>query len=138
MRGTYSYTALAGIPHVLGADDAYIAYRYGWNLAQYHTLSWNESGFRRTEGFTNPLWVYLSALWSLAGSKDLVYPGMALTSVAITAGLLAVLALLVLRQTKSAAALVGLSLLSVSPVIWLHATSGLESSVFGAGAGLLA
>ena len=138
MRGTYSYTALAGIPHVLGADDAYIAYRYGWNLAQYHSLSWNESGFRRTEGFTNPLWVYLSALWSLTGSKDLVYPGMALTSVAITAGLLAVLALLVLRQTKSAAALVGLSLLSVSPVIWLHATSGLESSVFGAGAGLLA
>ena len=70
--------------HAQGADDAYISYRYDWNLANYNILSWNESGYRMTEGFTNPLWVYLSAGWSLLGNKALVYPLMALTSVLIS------------------------------------------------------
>ncbi len=135
-RGIYDNSTV--IQNVVGADDAYIAYRYGWNLAQHHILSWNESGFRRTEGFTNPLWMLLSAGWSLLGDKALVYPGMVLTSVTMMALFLAVESQLISRKTKSAKSLIGIFLLCISPVVWLHATSGLEAGVFGAGIGLLA
>src|ERR1041385_4290853 len=74
--------------HATGADDAYISYRYGWNLVHSGILSWNESGFRQTEGFTNPLWVLLSAVWATANNKDLEYPGMTITSVILTATIL--------------------------------------------------
>ncbi len=137
-RGTYSYTAINGVPHVTGMDDAFIGFRYGWNLSHYHTLSWNESGFRRTEGFTDPMWVYLSAAWSMAGDKDLVYPGMVLFSILMTAGSLFALTVRVEEDTGSISGLLGLALLGLSPVMWLQSTSGLEGSVFGVLVGLFA
>ncbi len=135
-RGTYYYGK--EFQHVSGTDDAYISYRYGWNLLHYGILSWNESGFRRTEGFTNPLWVYLSAAWSLLGDKDWIYPGMVITSLVVMIALLFTESLLVLRNANSPKGLMGIFLLCASPVIWLHTTSGLESGIFGAGSGLLA
>ncbi len=136
-RGTYYYAVEGGFPHVLGSDDAYIAYRYGWNLVHSGNLSWNESGFRRTEGFSDPLWMYISSLWSIAGNKDLIYPGMVLTSILLTGALLAALAVLAARRTGSWTGLIGVAVLSAMPVLWLHATSGLESSAFGLALGLL-
>ncbi len=138
-RGAYSYTAAnGGFSHISGMDDAYISFRYGWNLLHFGTLSWNESGFRRTEGFTNPLWVYTSALWATLNDKGLVYPGMVLTSTLLTGGFLAILCMLTAKTTKSAAGMMGVVLLCASPLLWLHATSGLESTVFGCAIGLLA
>ena len=58
----------------LGAEDAYISCSYGWNLANYNILSWNESGYRMTGGFTDPLWMYMSTTLSLLGRKNWVYP----------------------------------------------------------------
>lgn len=129
-RGYYSrYIRTA---HAQGADDAYISYRYGWNLAQYGIVAWNESGFRRVEGFTNPLWVYLSALVSLLGHKEIVYPAMAVVSVVCCCVLIAFLAFLVLESCREEIrSIVGIFLFSASPVVWLHATSGLESAIFG-------
>ncbi len=135
-RGTYYYSN--DFQHVSGSDDAYITYRYGWNLAQNHILSWNESGFRRTEGFTNPLWVLLSAIWALPGNKDLIYPGMVASCILISIGLLYLESLQVSKNVSSTTALFGIFILCASPVIWLHATSGLEALAFGAGIGLLA
>ena len=136
-RGYY-YTGLSSI-HAEGADDAYISYRYGWNLANYNILSWNESGYRIVEGFTNPLWVYLSAGWSLLRNKVLVYPLMALTSVLISSLFLLLLLLAVVKtHNQSISGVIGLILLAAAPAIWLHATSGLESGVFGFGLALLA
>jgi hypothetical protein len=135
-RGTYYYSR--DFQHVTGTDDAFISYRYGWNLANYHVLSWNESGFRRTEGFTNPLWVLLSAAWAVSGDKDLIYPAMVVTSILITIGLLYFEGRQVMKKTDSVFGLFGIFLLCVSPVFWLHTTSGLESAVFGVGTGLLA
>ena len=60
--------------HAKGLDDAYISYRYAWNVIHHGTLSWNESGFRQVEGFTNPLWVLLSMLPAVLGSKALLFP----------------------------------------------------------------
>ena len=136
--GTYYYNESEGDPHVTGADDAYISYRYGWNLVHFNILSWNESGFRSTEGFTNPLWVYASAFWALLDNKDFVYPGMVITSMIITAVFIAGLSGIIIKNIKSSMGLFGIAILCLSPVIWLHSTSGLESSVFGGGLGLLA
>jgi hypothetical protein len=136
--GTYYYGEPRGFTHILGPDDAYISYRYGWNIVHFNTLSWNESGFRKTEGFTNPLWVYVSALWSLFGNKDLIYPGMAGTSVVITGALLIGLLFLVYRNHKFLYTLIGVLLFFASPVNWLHTVSGLEASVFGSAIALVA
>lgn len=137
-RGAYYYGEPNGFTHILGPDDAYISYRYGWNLVHFNILSWNESGFRKTEGFTNPLWVYISSVWSLFGNKDLIYPGMAGTSVVITGTLLAGLSVLVYRNHNLSYALIGVLLFFVSPVNWLHTVSGLEASVFGAAIAVIA
>ncbi|MHA2091749.1 MAG: hypothetical protein ACW98K_12925, partial [Candidatus Kariarchaeaceae archaeon] len=74
-----------------GVDDAYITYRYGWNLANFGILSWNESGYRLAEGFTNPLWMLVSAVWSLLGIKTLVYPLSVITSVVVSGFFLLIL-----------------------------------------------
>jgi len=124
---------------VSGADDAYISYRYGWNLAQNGSLSWNESGYRRTEGFSNPLWVYISAVYSLLGRKDWVHPLMVGTSVLLASGILLILAKMVIQENEGdIKALAGLILAALSPAIWLHTTSGLESGVFAIGLATLA
>lgn len=122
--------------NTIGADDAYISYRYGWNLVHYGIPSWNESGFRQTEGFTNPLWMLISAAWAFGNDKDIVYPGMAITSVATTSVLLFYLACRIRDNSATDFALGGVFLLSVSPILWLHTTSGLESALFGALIGL--
>ncbi|MHA2402601.1 MAG: hypothetical protein ACXADH_06370 [Candidatus Kariarchaeaceae archaeon] len=122
-----------------GVDDAYITYRYGWNLANFGILSWNESGYRLAEGFTNPLWMLVSAVWSLLGIKTLVYPLSVITSVVVSGFFLLILSISVYnRQGKSLSAIIGLIMVCAIPPIWLHMTAGLESGVFGIGLALLA
>jgi len=136
-RGYY-HIGLTSV-HSQGADDAYISFRYGWNLTHFDNLSWNESGYRRTEGFTNPLWVYISATWAFLGTKGWIYPLMVGTSILISAVLLVLLIHAVYSNNqRSNAAVIGLVLAAATPFIWLHTTSGLESSVFGLGLALLA
>jgi hypothetical protein len=122
-----------------GVDDAYITYRYGWNLTKSGILSWNESGFRRTEGFTNPLWMLASAAWSLPGSKDLVYPLAVISSLVISGILFYILIESVFeRYGKSPVSIMGLVMVAFVPALWLHFTAGLESGVFGLGLATLA
>lgn len=125
-------------PHAWGVDDAYISFRYGWNAVHAGNLAWNESGFRKTEGFTNPLWVGLSALWSLPGNKDWLYPGVALTSVAVCAWLLYRIQKLLLDRYQTRKVLTGGLILALTPFLWADSTSGLESGVFGFVLALLA
>lgn len=132
-RGYYSTPPPTG--HARGNDDAYISYRYGWNLTHFKVLAWNESGFRRLEGFTNPLWVYVSALASLTNNKNYIYPLMTILSVILCASLLTFI--LSVCDT-SIIGLTGFFLVACSPVVWLHTTSGLESGVFGFLIGTLA
>ncbi|GEM_PF-2326834 len=125
-------------PHAWGVDDAYISYRYGWNLAHFGQLAWNESGFRKTEGFTNPFWVILSAMWSLLGNKDWVYPGVVATTVIVSSSLLYSIQKIIVQKYKTATALIGIFLVAVTPFVWADATNGLESVVFGFCLALLA
>lgn len=139
IRGAYGFFPIESSLQSVGADDAFISYRYGWNLAQHGILSWNESGFRRTEGFTNPLWVLVSAFWSLIGNKDLIYPMMVITSLVLSIFLLAILIRYVfLKNDRSTQSIFGIVLAVAIPAMWLHTTSGLESAVFGIGLALLA
>ena len=129
-RGYYAASVRTG--HAQGADDAYISYRYGWNLVHHGWLSWNESGYRRVEGFTNPLWVYLSAIPALSGRRAIVYPAMVVFSVFGSALLLFLLTNSVVRAARgSLTSAWGLAVAAVSPVLWLHSTSGLEGALFG-------
>ena len=98
LRG--SYTVGSPVVKSWGVDDAYITYRYSWNLTHFQTLSWNESGFRRTEGFTNPLWVMSGIAWTLFGNKDLVYPLSVLTSILFTSILFVILILAVIKKAS--------------------------------------
>jgi hypothetical protein len=127
------YSLITRGPHAQGVDDAYISYRYGWNLTHFGSLSWNESGFRKTEGFTNPLWVYMSAAWALLNNKDWIYPLMSLTSTLIAGILVGILVRAVHAVNGHLASSIGVTLMTATPVIWLHTTSGLESGVFGLG-----
>ena len=137
LRGTFAVgdTAI----NSWGVDDAFISYRYSWNLAHFNTLSWNESGFQRTEGFTNPLWVLLGIVWSIFGNKDWVYPLSVFSSIIFSSLLFAILLLTVLKKHDySIASILGLVSVVCVPAIWLHMTSGLESGVFGVGLAVLA
>lgn len=125
--------------HARGSDDAYITYRYGWNLLHFGTLSWNESGYRQTEGFTNPLWVLGSVVWSFPGKKEWVYPLSVMTSIALCALLLFLLTYLGYKNNnRSFTSIIGLIIVAAIPAIWLHVTSGLEGGVFGIGLAVLA
>jgi arabinofuranosyltransferase len=117
--------------HATGSDDAYISFRYAWNFVHVSTLSWNASGYRRTEGFTNPLWVYLAATAALAGDRDAVYPAVAAASVVLTGALMLALLAAAFARDGGWKGVVMPALCAVNPVLWTHATSGLESAVFG-------
>ncbi len=54
-------------------DDAYISFRYAWNLAHGHGLVWNAG--TRVEGYTNLLWTTLLAPFSAWG-LDLTWPAL--------------------------------------------------------------
>lgn len=135
-RGYYSSESI--YPFAWGVDDAFISFRYGWNAVHFGNLSWNESGFRKTEGFTNPLWVLVSAIWSLPGNKDWVYPGVVMTAVFLSAYMLFVAQKFLLEKYKKTIALTGMLIFCVTPFVWADATSGLESVVFGIILALLA
>ena len=96
LRG--SYTIGSSNVKSWGVDDAYITYRYSWNLTHFNTLSWNESGFRRTKGFTNPLWVLLGTAWSLFRNKDLLYPLSVISSILLTSMFYVLLLVAVIRR----------------------------------------
>lgn len=48
-------------------DDAYISYRYGWNLAHGYGLVYNPGELQPVEGYTNFLWTLLGAGIMAAG-----------------------------------------------------------------------
>ncbi len=48
MRGSYGFSSSTSL-HAWGRDDAFITYRYGWNLAHFNILNWNESGYQRAD-----------------------------------------------------------------------------------------
>lgn len=55
-----------------GLDDAYISFRYAWNLVHGHGLNWNP-GEPPIEGYSNPLWTLLMTVPIALGWDPLVF-----------------------------------------------------------------
>ncbi len=112
------------------SDDAWITWRYAWNLVHGHGLRYNP-GAEPVEGYSNLLW----ALWSAVGI-GLRVPverwcfASGLLLVAFTAWTAASMAH---RLARSRAAEVGaLLLVAASPVLGANATTGLETPLLAA------
>ncbi len=82
-----------GVPYAALFDDMMISMTYARNLAQGHGLVWNPGG-ERVEGFSNPLWVGLMALFHLLPIAE----NWISLPVQISGGIFFIASLLVLRK----------------------------------------
>ncbi|MDC0722267.1 hypothetical protein [Nannocystis bainbridge] len=110
-------------------DDAYISFRYAWNLAEHGALEYNLG--ERVEGYTNFLWVIVLALGTCLGAlPEALAPW--LTQLGALAGAAATIVLI--RGLRGASGpwtavdLIPGLLLAAAPeyVVWAH--GGLETS----------
>jgi hypothetical protein len=120
-------------------DDAFISLRYAHNLVRGHGLVFNPG--ERVEGYSNFLWVALSA----AAMRAEADPIQVIKVVGLLAGALCLpLSWLLARRLAPGAGLAALLApfyLAISPVLVQHSIAGLETSLFAAllvGAVLLA
>jgi hypothetical protein len=111
-------------------DDAGISFVYARNLAAGHGLV-SQPGLPPVEGFSNPLWIFLTALLFKLGLFDPVLTPK-LLGVALTGGLFLALqgALRRLDPAGGAVALVALGLLALNTSFTVWTISGLESPLF--------
>ena len=111
------------------AEDAYITFRFARHLVRGNGLVWN-AGEPPVEGYTNFLWMLLSALWIELG----VDPGRAGQFAGVLAGLAAIFYTVRFAQRlfgcNGLEALLPASLLAVSGPHAAWASSGLETSAF--------
>ncbi|MFL6290176.1 MAG: hypothetical protein ACJ759_04705, partial [Thermoanaerobaculia bacterium] len=119
----YSHSDLSG--HAAGSDDAYISYRYAFNLLHGHGLVFNPG--ERVEGYTNLLYVLLMVPLAWLGGPERLYP----LSVALNLGFAA---LAVVQVSRFAARRLGgfagglaALLLALCPSLWVAVASGLET-----------
>ena len=111
--------------HAWGADDAYISYRYAENLNAGHGLVFNPG--ERVEGYSNLLFVALSALLLRAVGADWIYPAVS----AVNLLLLTFGAGWFYRHCAGPLGVkhpaVAAWLLALCPGLWLWAASGMET-----------
>ncbi|MBS1716620.1 MAG: hypothetical protein JSS72_02670 [Armatimonadetes bacterium] len=108
-------------------DDAYISYRYAWNLVHGKGLTFNAG--ERVEGYSNLLWVLVSAFGILSGAPIEVFG----VWVGILCGAIAfaVAFRFGCRRTGAPVWQVSLVLLAfmLSPTLWRCVGGGLESGL---------
>ncbi|HWN42964.1 MAG TPA: hypothetical protein VNW71_12140 [Thermoanaerobaculia bacterium] len=119
----YSHFDLAG--HAAGSDDAYISYRYAFNLIAGHGLVFNPG--ERVEGYTNLLYVLLMVpvAW-LTGPERVLAASVAL-NFGFAALALAQFSGFVSRRLGDLPGGVAALLLAICPSIWIAVASGLET-----------
>ena len=122
--------ALLLLPHqAQPTDDAFISFRYAWNLVAGNGLVYNAG--ERVEGFSNPLWTLLSAAPIALGAAP--YPFMRAVSVLSLLALIAALFVAATRPDGSRPRFVLSTWLFASSIPALSATeSGLETTFFAA------
>ena len=109
------------------ADDAFVTFRYARNLAFAGQLAWNV-GEPPVEGVTGLLWpVALAALFRLGARPEVA--ARTLGVIALALGALALHVLLRRSRLRSGAAALAL-VVALPPVLFTHATGGLETTAF--------
>lgn len=114
--------SLHGETHV---DDAFISYRYAWNLAQGHDLVFNPG--EPVLGTTAPGFCLLLALCSLVG---LGIPAAATFLGAMGVAISALVVGLLLRRDGPLAALCGGTAVALNALFIAYANSGMESTLY--------
>ena len=112
----------------IGNDDAFITYRYGVNLVDHGIISFNPTDTPPVEGFSNPLFVLLSAAAYVLFGLDGVYPAMAVLGAFFTAFALVVIYRYAVTAHDTRIAGFTVLCLGFFPSLWINATSGLETS----------
>ncbi len=120
--------AMASIPWWT-VDDAFISYRYGYNLHAHGELTWNAHSGQMVEGYTGVLLPILAATilalgLPLLGTIKLLGLGAMLGTGAIVYKTLARLGVGHLGRSLALLAL------AATPLTYLHAISGLETTFF--------
>src|ERR1035437_3147383 len=108
-------------------DDTFISFRYAKHLAAGHGLVWN-SGGPHTEGFTNLLFVLLLGVARFVTSDLLTASQIIGLASTIAAGLIIYSLATEARDTQ--AGLLALAFYWVTPLTWINAMSGMETSLF--------
>lgn len=129
LLATGLYLALAWRFHGSPVDDAFITFRYAWNLAEGHGWVFNPG--ERVEGYVHPLWIALLAAVRLVSGvpPDRAAPPIGLALGAGTILLLASTAVRLRgRAEPGAAAAPLLCALSLPFLVWT--TAGLETALF--------
>ena len=121
----YGYT-LSGPTNAMGADDAYISFRYALNLWNGEGLVYNPG--ERVEGYSNLLFILLTLPAFLIG-PDFAWPWSCLLNVAFAAGAIVLMHRHIDERHGPILAGLAALLLALHPLLWLWATSGMESSL---------
>lgn len=120
----YSIYQIADSPRWL-VDDAYILFRYAENLAVHGELNWNP-GENPTEGYTG-----IALVWLLAvGIKAGISPVILTHAIGILFYFLGAVILFLAFRGFNLASTVGLALYLTAPFYYIHAWSGLETTMF--------
>jgi hypothetical protein len=106
------------------ADDAFISFRYGKNLVLHHLWNWNASG-PREEAYTSAIYTVIAIVPAFLHLPTVIFMkliGLACLGVMIYR----------LRTLTSSrfALLLGLLVVALSPVVWVHIYSDLETPLY--------
>lgn len=125
----YGYYAWVRDGFERGNDDAFISFRYSVNLIDHGVLTFNPSDSPLVEGYSNPLLVLLMAGVYAIGGLEAMYPTSALLGfVSAIGALIYLVRSLREREGLTGAAFVGMAA-ALSPSIWIHTTSGMETGL---------
>lgn len=106
------------------ADDAFISFRYGKNLVLHHVWNWNAYGARE-EAYTSALYTALAVIPAFLHLPTVIF--MKLVGLACLGVILHRLRTL---SSSRIAFLLGILVISLTPVVWMHIYSGLETPLY--------
>jgi hypothetical protein len=111
--------------HALGADDAFISYRYASHLVSGNGLVFNPG--ERVEGYSNLLYVLLVAAGLVFLSHDQAY-GFSVAVNLVSTALTYLAFLWIARRTlRGHGPLLAAALFSLTPSVWIWTGSGMET-----------
>ncbi|MCK5800503.1 MAG: hypothetical protein KAI47_25115, partial [Deltaproteobacteria bacterium] len=113
------------------SDDAYITFRYSWNLAFHGQAAFNLG--ERVEGYTNFLWMVMLAVFLKAGLKpEVMSQVLGLLSGSVGLILLYLLTRLYRGGKRTPWDLLGVAILPLLSGYAIWCTGGLETQLFSA------
>ncbi len=104
-------------------DDAFITWRYGFNLIKFGHWNYNPSGFDETQSYTNPIFAALSIIPAVLGFNVVFF-------FKIISLLITVIAVLSFSKKQNFSGVVVAVLILVNPFSIIHSFAGLETFLF--------